>query len=50
MISAVTIVNADDLPLEGVQRGRVHSIRRKRLPLETGVPGITAEFSLSIVP
>jgi hypothetical protein len=50
MTSTVTIVNADDLPLEGVQRGRVHSIRRKRLPLETGVPGITAEFSLSIVP
>jgi hypothetical protein len=50
MTSDVTIVNAADLELEGVQRGRVHSIRRKRLPLETGVPGITAEFSLSIVP
>ncbi len=50
MSSSMTIVNADDLELEGVQRGRVHSIRRKRLPLETGVPGITAEFSLSIVP
>ena len=49
-MTAVTIVNADTLPLEGVQRGRVHSIRRKRLPLDTGVPGITAEFSLSIVP
>ena len=50
MTSAVTIVDAQDLELEGVQRGRVHSIRRKRLPLDTGVPGITAEFSLSIVP
>jgi hypothetical protein len=50
MNSTVTIVNAQDLELEAVQRGRVHSIRRKRLPLETGVPGITAEFSLSIVP
>lgn len=50
MTSTVTIVNTQDLELEGVQRGRVHSIRRKRLPLETGVPGITAEFSLSIVP
>jgi len=50
MTATVTIVNADNLPLESVQRGRVHSIRRKRLPLDTGVPGVTAEFSLSIVP
>jgi hypothetical protein len=50
MTSAVTIVDTQDLELEGVHRGRVHSIRRKRLPLDTGVPGITAEFSLSIVP
>ena len=46
----VTIVNAADLELEGVQRGRVNSIKRKRFPLDTGVPGLTAEFSLSIVP
>ena len=46
----VTIVDVADLPLEGVQRGRVNMIRRKRLPLETGVPGVTCEFSLSIVP
>lgn len=50
MNTDVTIVNIADLPLEGVQRGRVNMIRRKRLPLETGVPGVTAEFSLSIVP
>lgn len=50
MTSTVTIVNTEDLQLEDVQRGRVNSIRRKRLPLDTGVPGITAEFSLSIVP
>jgi hypothetical protein len=50
MSDAVTIVNIADLPLEGVQRGRVNMIRRKRLPLETGVPGVTCEFSLSIVP
>jgi ChrR Cupin-like domain len=48
--SGITIVNIADLPLEGVQRGRVNMIRRKRLPLETGVPGVTCEFSLSIVP
>ena len=50
MTSEVTIVNIADLPLEDVQRGRVNAIRRKRLPLESGVPGVTCEFSLSIVP
>jgi hypothetical protein len=50
MDKSMTIVNVADLPLEGVQRGRVNMIRRKRLPLETGVPGVTCEFSLSIVP
>jgi hypothetical protein len=50
MTSPITIVNSADLELEGVSRGRVNSIKRKRLPLETGVPGMTAEFSLSIVP
>jgi hypothetical protein len=50
MTPVVTIVNIADLPLEGVQRGRVNMIRRKRLPLDTGVPGVTCEFSLSIVP
>lgn len=50
MTSGITILNIADLPLEGVQRGRVNMIRRKRLPLETGVPGVTCEFSLSIVP
>lgn len=50
MTQTVTIVNVADLPLEGVQRGRVNMIRRKRLPLETGVPGVTCEFSLSVVP
>ncbi|HEX4195783.1 MAG TPA: hypothetical protein VHY80_21920 [Stellaceae bacterium] len=50
MTTDITIVNIADLPLEGVQRGRVNTIRRKRLPLETGVPGVTCECSLSIVP
>ncbi len=50
MSTAITIVNVADLPLEGVQRGRVNMIRRKRLPLESGVAGVTCEFSLSIVP
>jgi hypothetical protein len=46
----IIIVDSRELELEGVQRGRVNSIKRKRLPLDTGVPGLTAEFSLSIVP
>jgi hypothetical protein len=50
MSQAVTIVDIADLPLEGVQRGRVNMIRRKRLPFDSGVPGVTCEFSLSIVP
>ena len=50
MTQPINIVNIADLPLEGVQRGRVNTIRRKRLPLETGVPGVTCEFSLSVVP
>ena len=50
MNTEITIVDSADLPLEGVQRGRVNTIRRKRLPLDTGVPGVTCEFSLSVVP
>ena len=46
----VTILDTAAIELETVQRGRVHTIRRKRLPLDTGVPGLTAEFSISIVP
>ena len=50
MSSPITIVDIADLPLEAVHRGRVNMIRRKRLPLDSGVPGVTCEFSLSIVP
>jgi hypothetical protein len=50
MSSEVFIVDTKDLPLETVQRGRVNMIKRKRLPLETGVAGLTIELSLSIVP
>ncbi len=50
MASDVVILDTTQLELESVQRGRVNMIKRKRLPLETGVKGVTAEFSLSIVP
>lgn len=46
----VTILNTNDMPFEEVRRGRVHMIRRKRLPLDSGIPGVTMEYSLSIVP
>jgi len=50
MTKTVAIIDTKQLDLEAVQRGRVNMIKRKRLPLDTGVPGVTAEFSLSIVP
>jgi hypothetical protein len=46
----ITVVDTTEMELEDVRRGRVHMIRRKRLPLETGVPGLTIECSLSLVP
>src|SRR5579862_6558442 len=46
----VVICDTNQMPFEEVRRGRVHMIRRKRLPLETGIPGVTMEYSLSIVP
>jgi hypothetical protein len=50
MLSDVTVLDTNALDWEAVQRGRVHQIRRKRLPLDTGVPGLTAEYSMSLVP
>jgi ChrR Cupin-like domain len=46
----VVICDTNQMPFEEVRRGRVHMIRRKRLPLDTGLPGVTMEYSLSIVP
>jgi hypothetical protein len=46
----VVICDTNQMAFEEVRRGRVHMIRRKRLPLETGVPGVTMEYSLSVVP
>ncbi len=46
----VVILDTHKLDWEVVQRGRVNMIRRKRLPLDTGVPGLAAEYSLSVVP
>jgi len=46
----VIIRETREMDWEDVRRGRVHMIRRKRLPLETGIPGVTMEYSLSVVP
>jgi hypothetical protein len=46
----VIIRETNEMQWEDVRRGRVHMIRRKRLPLETGIPGVTMEYSLSVVP
>ena len=48
--SAVIVSDTQAMDFEEVRRGRVHMIRRKRLPLETGVDGVTMEYSLSVVP
>ena len=46
----VIVRDTKAMDFEEVRRGRVHMIRRKRLPLETGVEGVTMEYSLSVVP
>jgi ChrR Cupin-like domain len=46
----VIIADTKAMDFEEVRRGRVHMIRRKRLPLTTGIPGVTMEYSLSVVP
>jgi len=46
----VIITDTKAMDFEEVRRGRVHMIRRKRLPLQTGIPGVTMEYSLSVVP
>lgn len=48
-MSAPLVINVNTLPFEEVRRGRVHMIRRKRLPV-VSIPGVTIEFSYSIVP
>lgn len=50
MPQRVLVVNLEELPWEAVSRGRVNAIRRKRLPMESGVAGATFEYSYSIVP
>ncbi len=46
----IIVHDTQAMDFEEVRRGRVHMIRRKRLPLETGIDGITMEYSLSVVP
>jgi hypothetical protein len=50
MTRSVSIVDTNKTEWEQVLRGRVNSIRRKRLPLDTEVPGVTLECSYVLVP
>jgi len=50
IMSDVITCDTKAMDYEEVRRGRVHMIRRKRLPSETGIPGVTMEYSLSVVP
>lgn len=45
-----TILNVADCDWESIQRGRKINIRRKLLPLDTGLPGVTVEMSYMVVP
>lgn len=47
---SVTILHVDELPWEVISRGRTNSIRRKLLPLDSGIAGVTVELSYMIVP
>lgn len=47
---AVTIQHVDEMPWEVISRGRINSIRRKLLPLDSGIAGVTVELSYMIVP
>jgi len=49
-MSKVVICDTNAMPFEEVRRGRVHTIRRKRLALDSGLAGVTMEYSLSVVP
>ena len=46
----VIALDTNQIPFDEVRRGRVHMIRRKKLPLDTGVLGLNIEFSYVVVP
>ncbi|MFM9966824.1 MAG: hypothetical protein ACKVQK_00260 [Burkholderiales bacterium] len=50
MSRELVVIDTSKLPLEEFRRGRVHMIRAKRMPVDTGIPGVHVEFSYSIVP
>jgi hypothetical protein len=49
-MSKIILRDTANMDFEEVRRGRVHMIRRKRLPIECDIPGVTMEYSLSVVP
>ena len=50
MPQKVVVIDANKLVLEEFRRGPVRMIRAKRMPVDTGVPGVHVEFSYSVVP
>jgi hypothetical protein len=50
MTHPIVILHPDEMPWEVISRGRTNSIRRKLLPLDSGVAGVTVELSYMIVP
>jgi hypothetical protein len=46
----ITAVNLADIADEVVLRGRVNDIRRKRFPLDSGLPGVNLEFGHTLIP
>lgn len=50
MTKTPTVINVADWEWESVQRGRKINLKRKLLPLDTGLSGVTVELSYMIVP
>jgi quercetin dioxygenase-like cupin family protein len=45
----VVIINESDIEVEVAQRGRPSNVHRKRFPLDSGVPGVTLEFTYNFL-
>lgn len=50
MQKSVVVMHLDDVAEESALRGRVNTIRRRRFPLDSGIPGVNLEFGHTLVP
>ena len=48
-MSSIIVVNESEIDMETAQRGRQTNVRRKRFPLDSGVPGLTLEFTYNFL-